>query len=94
MTSRNGKARRWLVAAVILAASVALPTPTADAFCKRCSVGLCIDAAASGGASCQEVILVFGFPPTTFCELSGNCTYGDGDGGPCQPNGCEPEQPI
>lgn len=84
--------RVGVLSAVALVALVGIATPTADA-CMRCSLGMCIDAAHDGAASCREIMIIIRYPPIYTCELSGTCTWeGGGSGGPCQPNGCEPEQ--
>lgn len=87
---RSGRRiRRWLVIAVVLAAGVGFATPTADA-CMRCSLGLCINAAADGYSGCQEVVIIVGYFPIYTCNLTGSCQWeGEGGGGPC---GCEPDQ--
>lgn len=88
---KRKKLQRWVLAAAFLGMLLVLGAPTADAGCMRCSLGLCISAHYDGADSCTEVIIVYGFPPTYTCALSGVCDYeGENEGGPCT-DGCDPE---
>lgn len=90
----TSRVRYLLLMTVALAMITALWVPTVDA-CARCALNLCIEAAYDGAASCREVLFFYGGITVTGCELSGTCTYeGGGSGGPCQPSGCEPDQPL
>lgn len=80
-----GTSRRLFALAACLALVFGFAAPTADA-CLRCSIGLCINAASDGWSSCQEVVIIIGFPPTYTCNLSGNCEFEGGGGGE---QGCE-----